>query len=409
MATKLFNAYSDAVYEGQTGQIRLTRSNNFSDTVTFRYWSPLENTLSTFFSGQHNAAVSSSSNEGVRTKVYDFTGPSETNPAYVTFSSGEVEKIIYVPTINDNETTYRDLDVMLKIQAVAPDFSTGAWTRDYGNSIRMTEVRDMGLIAGYSEPNNTEYSVVGFVIKDDDVPNSPSSTSNQAAPVAPTVVTPVTPVTPVTQAATSAAPALTGTVVNIYGSNNFVNLGTINVTNTVYNNISGDNNGNILVGTGGSDWIKGLIGDDFLNGGEGNDKLEGNQGKDNLTGGLGNDELLGGKDDDILNGNQGNDTLYGNLGDDVLFGGKNDDLLNGGEGNDTLYGNLGADTFVLASGKDTVADFNFSDGDRIQIAGNPNYGITQEGTSVLLQRGTDSLLISNMQVGDFRPQFVQFI
>ena len=404
MAIKLFNAYSDAVYEGQTGQIRLTRNTNFSENVTFKYWAPLNNSLQVFFPGQHNSAVASTSTQGTKNGVYDYISSSESNPSLVTFAAGEVEKIIYIPTINDNDYVYRDIDVVLNIQAVNQD-DKGNWVKDTDHAVVMKEVRNMGMTAGYSVPTNSDYTNIGFVIKDDDIPGLPGSTNNQVAPVTPTVETPVTqPAAPV-----AVAPALTGTVVNIYGNNNFVNMGTINVTNTVYNNIAGDNNGNILVGTGGTDWMKGLMGSDDLNGGEGNDKLEGNQGDDVLTGGLGADELWGGKDNDILIGNQGNDTLFGNEGNDVLWGGKNDDIIDGGNGDDTLYGNTGADIFVLTGGRDTAADFNFTEGDRIRITGDHNYGITQEGTSLLLKRGTDSLLINNMQASDFRPQFVQFI
>ena len=68
---------------------------------------------------------------------------------------------------------------------------------------------------------------------------------------------------------------------------------------------------------------------------------------------------------------QGNDVLDGGDGNDVLYGEGGDDILIGGAGNDTLNGGTGADTFVFDSldGVDTVQDFSFTDGDRLDISG----------------------------------------
>jgi len=74
-------------------------------------------------------------------------------------------------------------------------------------------------------------------------------------------------------------------------------------------------------------------------------------------------ELLQGTDSgDLLNGESGNDELIGGLGDDLLIGGLGDDLLTGGEG---------ADTFVWLegdSGTDHVKDFNFAEGDVLDLS-----------------------------------------
>ena len=44
-------------------------------------------------------------------------------------------------------------------------------------------------------------------------------------------------------------------------------------------------------------------------------------------------------------------------------------LADGGAGNDNLTGNTGADTFVVGfDGIDTITDFNFSEGDTIQLS-----------------------------------------
>ena len=80
----------------------------------------------------------------------------------------------------------------------------------------------------------------------------------------------------------------------------------------------------------------------------------------------------------LFNGGDGNDYLDasytevkviadGGTGYDTLTGGHGDDLLKGGEGNDLLKGNAGADTFVVGLGVDTIVDFNYAEGDKIQI------------------------------------------
>lgn len=103
-------------------------------------------------------------------------------------------------------------------------------------------------------------------------------------------------------------------------------------------------------GGGGDDTltIKDLTGTDvekvFFNGGDGNDILDASQTYVDVTasGGVGNDSLTGG---------------YGN------------DYLQGDEGDDTLIGGAGADIFVVGgAGTDTIVDFNFSEGDKIQIS-----------------------------------------
>ena len=64
--------------------------------------------------------------------------------------------------------------------------------------------------------------------------------------------------------------------------------------------------------------------------------------------------------------------LVGNAGNDVITGGSGDDLLMGGAGNDNLTGGLGADTFrfiTFETGQDTIADFNVTQGDKIDLRG----------------------------------------
>ncbi|MGR3435530.1 MAG: calcium-binding protein [Shimia sp.] len=143
----------------------------------------------------------------------------------------------------------------------------------------------------------------------------------------------------------------------------------------------------VLEGTEGADWIRGLganddilgnAGDDLLVGGtgfdtlrgqEGQDTLFGDAGRDLLGGGAGDDLLVGGDGADTLAGHAGDDALLGGAGDDLLRGGAGDDLLRGGSGDDTLSGGAGADTFGLAldGGTATVTDFELGI-DRLDLA-----------------------------------------
>ena len=143
---------------------------------------------------------------------------------------------------------------------------------------------------------------------------------------------------------------------------------TNNLTGTDGNNIlSGDNNNNVLTGKGGDDILSGNGGSDFLSGGSGNDVLGGSIGEDWLYGGEGNDTLLGGGNDDQIWGS--------------------DSFAKGAYEVDYLKGDGGADLFVLGTtnagggawytangGRDyaIIQDFNYMDGDKVQLYGNFN-------------------------------------
>lgn len=128
--------------------------------------------------------------------------------------------------------------------------------------------------------------------------------------------------------------------------------------NNLNNVVVGNREDNTLNGLGGDDSIFGSFGNDTIDGGAGADSLEGNQG------------------DDVIDGGQGNDNIFGDKAGAAYAG---DDTLNGGADLDTLTGGLGADTFAFGGvdltfsgfntrmSKDTVTDFNRSEGDKIQI------------------------------------------
>jgi hypothetical protein len=79
---------------------------------------------------------------------------------------------------------------------------------------------------------------------------------------------------------------------------------------------------------------------------------------------------------DNLVGDDSNNQLLGLAGNDTLNGGLGDDYLDGGKGADTLIGGTGKDTFVWHFGdggspgtpvRDTINDFNRSEGDVLDL------------------------------------------
>ena len=119
----------------------------------------------------------------------------------------------------------------------------------------------------------------------------------------------------------------------------------------------------VLVGTGGRNWVEALGGNDHVDGGAGadwlsgmagNDVLEGGDGDDTLLGGLGHDRLEGGAGRDVLSGGDGNDTLLAHDGGDVLEGDAGADYLNGGAGDDRMDGGAGDDLLYARGGDDTM-------------------------------------------------------
>ncbi|MDO4643938.1 MAG: glycosyl hydrolase, partial [Cardiobacteriaceae bacterium] len=82
----------------------------------------------------------------------------------------------------------------------------------------------------------------------------------------------------------------------------------------------------------------------------------------------------GGTGNDTIKGNSADNYLFGFDGNDHLDGGAGNDQLEGGRGADTLTGGKGKDTFIFASPEDgtadTITDFNFSEGDLLQLAHN---------------------------------------
>ncbi len=161
--------------------------------------------------------------------------------------------------------------------------------------------------------------------------------------------------------------------------------------------MAGDAGNDILYGDAGTDTIKGGLGNDMIHGGTEVDYLYGDDGNDLIYGGDGNDAIIGGNHDDTLHGGLGNDTISGDAGNDTisgdagvdtikgglgndwiyggsdgdnLYGEAGNDVLIGGFGADNLYGGAGKDVFVIddfLSGKDSIKDFLFSEGDTLDV------------------------------------------
>lgn len=175
---------------------------------------------------------------------------------------------------------------------------------------------------------------------------------------------------------------------------------------------NGQDGNDLIRGGTGADTLYGGTGEDTIVGGDDNDELYGNSGNDTLDGGDGDDILYGHNDDDDLSGGLGNDELFGGNGNDDVSGGDGNDTLDGGTGSDILTGGAGADTFIFVAGngQDTVTDFeagvDFFDLTELGFTTNTEFSdaITQNGTDVHIDFGTDELIIQNATEADVEAQ-----
>ncbi|NBZ87627.1 calcium-binding protein [Stagnihabitans tardus] len=144
--------------------------------------------------------------------------------------------------------------------------------------------------------------------------------------------------------------------------------------------------GDVLVGDGLANLLRGAAGADRIDGGAGNDTLRGDTGADTLEGGTGFDTVTyagatrgvvvnlftgavqgGQAQGDVLSGfeavvgSEARDQLTGDWRANLLNGGGEGDVLTGGLGNDTLIGGRGAagDSFIFNpnDGTDQISDF----------------------------------------------------
>jgi Ca2+-binding RTX toxin-like protein len=187
--------------------------------------------------------------------------------------------------------------------------------------------------------------------------------------------------------------------------------------------------GDAFDGTSGADTLQGGAARDHLWGGDGDDRisgggefdnLHGNVGNDTVAGGAGDDWVVGGKDNDLLSGDDGGDVVLGNLGDDrcdgsagadvvrggqgndVVLGQDGDDWLSGDRGNDTVTGGSGADIFhgFGDAGLDRITDFNFAEGDRVQLIAGTVWHVSQVDQDVVIDMsGGAQMVLEHVQLG----------
>ncbi len=141
--------------------------------------------------------------------------------------------------------------------------------------------------------------------------------------------------------------------------------------------VSGDDNPNILFGLGGADTISGGGGNDTIYGGDGRDNLFGDGGDDQIFGDGANDLIEGNAGNDDLFGDNGMDTIYGNTGNDFISGGNGPDILRGGADNDHILGGRDNDNITGNGGDDRIngdagMDTLLGGGGRDFIAGGAN-------------------------------------
>ncbi|MHC1998875.1 calcium-binding protein (plasmid) [Methylobacterium sp. CM6241] len=202
-------------------------------------------------------------------------------------------------------------------------------------------------------------------------------------------------------------------------------------------NATGNEGDNSLIGNSGNNRLDGGAGADRLNAGDGDDVLVGGTGADVMRGGAGNDTyviddagdvvaeeagqgfdtlrstvshtmeanteklVLSGTDDLTADGNAGRNQIYGNAGDNVIYGDDGRDLLYGRDGADTFVFKAITDSDIDVAGRDIIQDFDFAEGDRIDLSGiDADFG--QAGDQGFQFIGTDAF---SGQAGELRTKF----
>ena len=115
--------------------------------------------------------------------------------------------------------------------------------------------------------------------------------------------------------------------------------------------LKGTRRNDVIVALGGYDKIAAGRGNDIVCAGDGNDTVSGDSGKDRLFGQNGKDRLSGGDGSDTIDGGSANDKISGGPDKDRLIGGSGKDSLGGGGGKDSCNGGSGRDTASCEKGK----------------------------------------------------------
>ena len=109
-----------------------------------------------------------------------------------------------------------------------------------------------------------------------------------------------------------------------------------------------------IVGTSGSDTIRGTRRADVIVAKGGKDTIRGRGGSDIICAGRGGDKIVGGGGKDLVLGGAGNDIVKGGFGADRLRGQGANDVIQGGSGNDAINGGAGMDTCSQGGGSGTM-------------------------------------------------------
>lgn len=104
-------------------------------------------------------------------------------------------------------------------------------------------------------------------------------------------------------------------------------------------------------------------------------------------------------------GSRGDDMFWGSRGADILIGKGGSDTLAGGKGKDTLTGGRGDDVFLFYKwdGKDTITDFNYDEGDRIEVSGHDDFDLVRDGKNTIIQFSNfDMITLLGVKPSDVR-------
>lgn len=118
------------------------------------------------------------------------------------------------------------------------------------------------------------------------------------------------------------------------------------------------------------------------------------------------ENVIGSQGSDTIRGTSFANSLAGGTGNDTLFGEGGDDVLRGGAGNDQLTGGSGSDTFVfeaMNNGLDTVKDFDRTLGDILDLSAIITGGAYNTAGTAIVEGSSGTIALA-----DVNNEFVYF-
>jgi Ca2+-binding RTX toxin-like protein len=118
------------------------------------------------------------------------------------------------------------------------------------------------------------------------------------------------------------------------------------------------------------------------------------------------ENVIGSQGSDTIRGTSFANSLSGGTGNDTLFGEGGNDVLRGGTGNDQLIGGSGADTFVfeaMNNGLDTVKDFDRTEGDILDLSAIITGGAYNTAGTAIVEGSSGAIALA-----DVNNKFVYF-